>query len=595
MPSSAKSTSPVNSQRTSHLGGRLRESLALSNGSRLQRLRLASGLVLFAFVLGHLLNHALGIVSLQWMEAVEEVRTALWRSLPGTVLLYGALLVHGVLAIIRVARRRTARMPVWEAVQILLGLMIPFLLVQHAVGTRGINEMFGFDDNYPAVLGLLWPDNAVTQTVLVLLVWVHGCLGLHFWLRLKPFYSRWAPWLLAVAVAVPLLSTWGWIETARRLALTGAPQSVPSAQMAAWVGSTVYAFRTGYIALMVTVLVALPLLAGARLRGRGLKITYPGNQVVRTMPGPTLLEVSRMGGIPHAAVCGGRARCSTCRIRILSSDTEIAPPGPTEARVLARIDAPSDVRLACQVRPVSNMAVQPLLPMEALAGEQDSIGAAYRWGREQSVAVLFVDMRGFTTLSEGRYPYDVVYLLNEYLSAMSRAVTANGGYVDKFIGDAVMAIFGIGSTPENGSRAALAASGDMVRALDELNRSFGAQLHSPIRIGVGIHTGPAVLGRIGVAGEHQPFGLTALGDTVNVASRLEDATKELATTLVVSAATIAAAGVEVADARTEKISVRGRHQQFEVYAVDDPTMFSIARTPVARVARRFRRRRSASL
>ncbi|WP_367192610.1 adenylate/guanylate cyclase domain-containing protein [Amorphus sp. 3PC139-8] len=561
----------------------------------MQRLRLASGLVLFVFVLAHLLNHALGIVSLAWMDAVEDVRTALWRSLPGTVLLYGALLVHATLAIIRVARRRTVRMPVWEAVQIVLGLLIPFLLVQHAVGTRGLNEVFGFDDTYRTVLGVLWPGNAVTQTLLLLLVWVHGCIGLHFWLRLKPFYAQWAPWLLAVAVAVPLLSSWGWIEAARRLALSDAPPGMPSAQMGAWANGTIYAFRTGYIMLMAAVLVAFPLLAGARLRGRGLKITYPNGQVVRAMPGPTLLEVSRMGGIPHAAVCGGRARCSTCRVRIAASDEDIAPPGPTEARVLARIDAPADVRLACQVRPTSNMVVQPLLPMEALSGEQDPIGASYRWGREQSVAVLFVDMRGFTTLSEGRYPYDVVYLLNEYLSAMSAAVTANGGYVDKFIGDAVMAIFGIGTSAEKGARAALAASGDMVRALEQLNRSFGSQLPSSIRIGVGIHTGPAVLGRIGVAGAHQQFGLTALGDTVNVASRLEDATKELATTLVVSADTITAAGVAVSEARTAKIVVRGRHQPFEVFAIDDPTVFSFDRTPVGRVARRFRFRKPASL
>ncbi len=124
-------------------------------GHLAQRLRLASGLVLFVYVLIHLLNHALGVVSIDWMEAVEPYRTALWRSLPGTVLLYGALSVHVALALVRVARRRSIRMPIWEAVQMGLGLLIPFWLVDHVVGTRVLHDVFDIQDSYVHVLTLL--------------------------------------------------------------------------------------------------------------------------------------------------------------------------------------------------------------------------------------------------------------------------------------------------------------------------------------------------------------------------------------------------------------------------------------------------------
>jgi len=543
------------------------------SGHVLQRLRLASGLVLFVYVLIHLLNHALGVVSVAWMEAVEPYRTALWRSLPGTVLLYGALAVHVVLALVRIARRRSIRMPIWEAVQMGLGLLIPFWLVNHVVGTRVLHDVFGIEDNYVHVLTLLWPGLATFQTTLLLLVWIHGCIGLHFWLRLKRWYRPAAPWLLVGAIGVPFFATWGWIEAARRLALTGGRHSNLTAEAANWSTGVIDGTKLAYAVTAFVALLLIPIAARLLNRGRGIRITYPDGRVVRSLPGPTLLEISRQANIPHASVCGGRGRCSTCRTRILSGATSLELPGNTEARVLSRIGAAPDLRLACQLRPTADLEVRPLFPIRD-AEPIDFASEAYRWGREQEVAILFVDIRGFTTLSEQRLPYDVVYLLNEYLGVMSGAVTRNGGYVDKFIGDAVMAIFGMSDGLEAGSAMALAAAGDMARGLADLNRTFSEQLREPMRIGIGIHAGPAILGRVGVASDKRTDGLTALGDTVNTASRLESATKELGSMLVFSSVVATASGVDVSAARSSEITVRGRSEPLTVYAVDDPTVFS---------------------
>ena len=169
---------------------------------------------------------------------------------------------------------------------------------------------------------------------------------------------------------------------------------------------------------------------------------------------------------------------------------------------------------------------------------------------------------------------------------MARAVRAEGGFVDKFIGDAEMAIFGIDDGPQAGARAALAAAAQMAEAIAALDREFAGELPGPLRIGIGIHVGPAILGRIGAAGG--TAGITALGDTVNTASRLENQTKACGSTLVVSHAAVHAAGLVLPPevALPAEIKARGRQARLKIYAIDDPTVLPalLAAVPVRRPA-----------
>jgi len=157
----------------------------------LRRLRLVTGLVLFSYLSTHLANHALGLISLEAMEAGRLWFLAVWRNPIGTLVLYGSLLTHFALALVSLYRRRHLRMPVWEALQLALGLAIPPLLVSHIVGTRIANAWFGAEDPYERVVLTLWflaPERGVRQALVLLVAWIHGCLGLHFWLRLSPAY-----------------------------------------------------------------------------------------------------------------------------------------------------------------------------------------------------------------------------------------------------------------------------------------------------------------------------------------------------------------------------------------------------------------------
>ena len=532
---------------------------APGQGNLLQRLRLYSGLVLFSFALLHFLNHGFGVYSVGLMEEMRDLRVVLWRSLPGTILLYGAALVHVSLALYKTAKRRTLRMPAWEALQLLLGILIPYYLIEHAVATRGTHEIFGVEDDYTHELSVLWPGLVSNQSILLLLVWLHGIIGIHYWLRFRPWYPQAFPYLLSVAVAIPAMALWGWIDAARRLWLLGQDEGFFTPEQAVFITEI-----TGIVrwALIVLLLIALAIPVAFRIRQKlsgSVAVTYPGDLKVRSPPGATLLEISRLHGIPHASVCGGRARCSTCRTKIVTGLDTLAPPDENETAVLSRVGADDDVRLACQIRPAGDLSVRPLLPARDAGAATSRIVDAYHWGVEQNIAVMFIDIRSFTTLAEKRLSYDVVYVLNRYFDVMTRAIEGAGGYIDKFIGDGIMAIFGMTSGERAGCRQALEAAVAIEAALAALNDELAASLDAPLRIGVGIHSGPAILGRVGAVGSrHVAAHITALGDTVNTASRLETLTKEFGAHLIVSEDVLTAAGLEPMDVEHSEVTVRGR-------------------------------------
>jgi adenylate cyclase len=238
--------------------------------------------------------------------------------------------------------------------------------------------------------------------------------------------------------------------------------------------------------------------------------------------------------------------------------------------VLARIGAPPNVRLACQLRPPpGEYQVTPL--MAPTVGPNEAWRRSPGHGSERHIAVLFADIRGFTALSEGRLPFDVVFVVNRYFRAMGSAIEAAGGHVDKFIGDGVMALFGVNGDPPRAARQALDAARRMSLALKDLNEALSADLELRLRIGIGIHAGPAIVGEMGYG---QALSLTAIGDMVNTASRLEGMTKELACELVVSHDLLERAGMTLHDVPRHEIDVRGRRGQLAVYAIADAATLS---------------------
>jgi adenylate cyclase len=309
-----------------------------------------------------------------------------------------------------------------------------------------------------------------------------------------------------------------------------------------------------------------------RERRRGmLTVSYPDRKV--SVPvGLSVLEASLRFHVPHASVCGGRARCSTCRVRVVSDRGVLPRPSRRETFVLTRVGASRDpaVRLACQLRPRADIAVIPLLP--------PNIGADFvrnrqriNLGRERYIVSMFVDMRGSTTFAEARLPFDVVFLINRFLGAASQAVIDAGGQPNQFIGDGLLALFGIDADPATACRQAMRAAALVAANVEHMNHQFAADLREPIQFGIGIHGGEVIIGDIGFR-DRKVF--TAVGDAVNVAARLQDMTKVLNCQVVISEEAYKTSGAAADELTRTHVSIRGRVEPMEVRTATDSTVLT---------------------
>lgn len=544
------------------------------SGMTVRRLRAGSGLILLAFVAMHLINHALLLISVHYADQARSVLAAPWRSLVGTGLLYGAAAVHVSLALESLYRRQTLNMPPVEMLRLILGLLVPYFIAEHAIGTRLNLALYGLQVGYRDVVRTLWstaPMLGVQQVIALIVAWTHGCIGVSFLIRYRPGWRAYGPLLLIAAVMIPALALVGFAVAGRWLAIQDSfpglitelypPElrrmaniSMPSsAQRAATLAAAGAGFKIGYIVLIAAIMVAREFRL-YRARARAIVIRYAGGQRVRVAPGTSVLEASRANAIPHYAVCGGNGRCSTCRVHVIASDGTLPPRTAAERATLARINAGPDVRLACQLRPSHDLSVSLTLNPSSLSAEplDDRETPA---PREREIAVLFCDLRDFTKFSEKRLPYDVVFLLNRYFVVVGEAVAAAGGRIDKFIGDGAMAVFGYDTGPEQTCRNALLAAEGILRGIERLNAELEGELGLTLDIAIGLHFGPAV---VGILGFGAAMAETAVGDTVNVASRLETVAKQADRPLAVSSALLLRSGLSFLMDEVHAIDIRGR-------------------------------------
>ena len=538
--------------------------------STFNRTRLYTGIVLFAYVASHLTNLSLGLVSIDAMNRALVLALGFWGNPIGQIALGGSFLVHFALGLRALYRRHTLRMPPAEAAQLALGILIPLLLATHFANTRYVISALGGHVDYAVILYGLWstdPVDGVAQVLLVVIAWGHGCIGIGYNLRLKSWYERGKSGLLVTAALVPVLALLGYFEAGRSvlaaaqdphwLASTLASVKVPANNLATATTRVSGVIRVGVIFCLASILLARTF----PLRQRVIQLAYPGNKLVRIRPGTSVLEASREAGLPHASVCGGRGRCSTCRIRVAGDGTAIPEPTEDELSVLRRIGLPPNVRLACRLRPQGDLTVTPLLAADV---SMSFIRQNTRAGIEREIAVLFCDIRSFTKLAERKLPYDVVFILNRYFAEMGAAIENAHGRVDKFIGDGVMGLFGIENTISDACKQALAAAAMMSRSIQLLNKELAADLPEPLRIAIGIHAGSAIVGQMGWG---EATGLTAIGDSVNVASRLETFSKELNVELAISAEVARHSLIDQASWTHHEIQVRGRADPIIVHAL----------------------------
>ena len=456
-------------------------------GISLRQVRLVSGVVLFAYLVSHFLNHALGNISLEALAGGVYWHTLFWQFLPVTILFYTACVVHTALGIWALYERRQFRWKAIEPLQLVLGLSVPMLIIAHIIGVRLGQTLFGHEKLYPQVLFLYWisaPYRIWLMLAVMTIAWVHGCIGLYFWLRMKAFFKRAAPFLLAAAVLIPTLAMLGFYQGGRKVIdndstewraenQSAAARSAHGRSKQALERITDY-FLIGYFGLIGIALLA----TGARAineRRRGMiNLSYGNGRTVRVPKGLSVLEASLRNNVPHASVCGGRARCSTCRIRIIGDCSDLPEPSQREAFVLGRVGTPDpSIRLACQLRPTCDLSFfQLFLPHTMSADGHDSNPT--RIGQERYLVSMFVDMRGSTKLAEKRLPFDTVFIVNRFLGAVSQAVLESGGMPNQFVGDGMLALFGLSTHPAGSLPPGVARGGDdrrQCRRAEQISRA----------------------------------------------------------------------------------------------------------------------------
>jgi adenylate cyclase len=551
---------------------------AFLRGISLRQVRLASGVVLFAYLVSHFLNHALGNISMEALGRGVALHTAFWQFLPVTILFYTACLVHTALGIWALYERRQFRWKAMEPAQLLLGLSVPALIIAHIIGTRLGYTIYGHEKFYPQVLFLYWvwaPWRVWMMLAVMTIAWTHGCIGLYFWLRMRRFYKRAAPFLLAAAVLIPALAMLGFYQGGRTVidndsvewrAENLTPGQVGTREEAQALDRIIDYFLFGYFGLIGVALLARGVRAVNERRRGMINLSYGNGRTVRVPKGLSVLEASLRNNVPHASVCGGRARCSTCRIRIIGDCSALPAPSQREAFVLGRVGASDpSIRLACQLRPPGDLSFfQLFLPHTTSADGHESNPT--RIGQERYLVSLFVDMRGSTQLAEKRLPFDTVFIVNRFLGAVSQAVIESGGMPNQFVGDGMLALFGLSTSRQNACRQALRAAAMIAANVDELNKFLEHDLREPIRFGIGINGGEVIVGDIGYR-DHMVF--TALGDPVNVAARLQDMTKSLGCEAIVSDEVRATAGLAADALPQHEVEIRGRNELMIVRPVAD--------------------------
>src|SRR3954467_7795809 len=190
----------------------------LIRGISVRQIRLACGVVLFAYLLSHFLNHALGNISIDALATGLQYHVMFWQFLPIAVTFYTAALIHAGLGIWALYERRQFRWKAIEPLQLVLGLSIPALIVAHIIGVRLGQTLFGHEKLYAQVFyayWVAWPYKIFQMFAVLLIAWIHGCIGLYFWLRMKAFYKRAAAFLLAAAVLAPTPATLGRYQAGR--------------------------------------------------------------------------------------------------------------------------------------------------------------------------------------------------------------------------------------------------------------------------------------------------------------------------------------------------------------------------------------------
>ena len=550
----------------------------------IRQLRVYTGIILFFYAFTHLLNHSINVISIDAADFVRENYFHLiWKNPLAYFLLYASLGIHILLGFYSILTKKSFKITGREWIQILFPVLALLVLLQH-IGGGFILTRFEVDIKYSLLYALLSSDpnelvaGAVLFSLMVLFIWVHGVIGIHGLLKFNfKSYHKYMFGFKFVYWFVPIGAVLGFISGLRETSILATIENLKGNEnfIMSFLGAIpqeAFAYlmpveplvMNNYPVFVLAVLVICILnVVRARYFGR-VKISYPGGKEFSVPKGTTVLEASRLAGIPHVSVCGGKGRCTTCRVKVVSGLEGITEPNAHETQIIEKLGFDSDVRLACQLKPSKNLSILPLInPETKQVKARSPVGLS---GKEKETVVVFIDLRDFTSLSESKLPYDVVYILNKYYSVCGEIIERNKGRLDKFIGDGIMAIFDGSNQLNENCKNSMKAATEISKGIKDLNKQMKLDFSTELRFGIGVHVGNTIVGMMGYG---ETVTETVVGDNVNIASRLEELNKKFKTELVVSKDVLDSANINPKQFTSEKIKIRGRTGELEIYSLEN--------------------------
>jgi len=282
----------------------------------------------------------------------------------------------------------------------------------------------------------------------------------------------------------------------------------------------------------------------------------------------TILQTTLDAGINHTHVCGGNARCSTCRIYILEGLENCLPRNEREQRIADKLGFPDHIRLACQTRVKGDITFKRVVIDEldiAIILKQIGDESGTRFGKEVELAILFFDIENYTRFAEAYPAYDVVHVLHRYYQTMNEIIEQHDGVISDVAGDGILALFGVMKKSSNSVWDAVQTVHDMKKALLHFNEYLGRMYGCSLSFRAGINFGTAIIGSFDTGLMSK---ISAIGDSVNLASRIEDINKVLRTRLLISESAFEQIKEKVTARSVHRVRIKGKSGKFTLYEVE---------------------------
>lgn len=293
------------------------------------------------------------------------------------------------------------------------------------------------------------------------------------------------------------------------------------------------------------------------------------DRLIKVDAGESILNASLKANIDHTHVCGGNARCSSCRVLIEKGLENCLPRNEKELTVAAKLGLTPELRLACQTTLSGDITLSKPI-QDAIDIEIASLTIAERSenkiGEEMELAILFVDIEGYTTFTESVPAYDLVHSINRYYYLMGKIIRKQNGQIIDYYGDGLFAVFGL-TKPETMEHDSITAGMLMQQEVQSFNDYLQKFLNHRFKIRVGIHRGKSVIGNIGFRSMRK---LAVIGDAVNVASHIDGINKELKTYFLVSESVYEKVSNDFSFGKMYEVEIKGKKHKYRVYEVNIP-------------------------